>query len=80
LGALWRAFSFSAAEKFLGEAIAGASTASAVRMFGGIWERLDFALAAGGGGAAELRSAWTGEGARPHTSLVPHLNVVPTRA
>jgi hypothetical protein len=42
LGALRRAFSFSAAEKFLGEAIACASTASAVRMFGGFWERLDF--------------------------------------
>jgi hypothetical protein len=33
---------FWSAEKFLGEAIAGAPTASAVRIFGGIWERLDF--------------------------------------
>jgi hypothetical protein len=48
-----------AAEKFRGDAIAGASTVSAVRVFGGIWERLDFTQ--GAGGEAELRSAWTGE-------------------
>jgi hypothetical protein len=33
---------FLAAEKFRGDAIAGASTVSAVRVFGEIWQRLDF--------------------------------------
>jgi len=27
---------------------------------------------AGAGGGAELRSAWTGEDARPHTGACPH--------